>query len=198
MQEKLPLWRRSIKAVLLTLLTIVLLTAFYLAVVMGNPQDPPVPAAKQDQPLLSAMEAPVIISMAEQLDQILQSFPAPVMAASNPSVAALESGICQDVPFENGLGRMVTLSYRTADGAVLTVTSIYPARATSLIAKGDYTISSTAGLPLAGLRSVRMEAPGSICMHAQGDAALYAVTLPERSGMALRTLTATLQLYQGD
>ena len=198
MQEKLPLWRRGIKAVLLTLLTIVLLAAFYLAVVMGNPQEDTAPAARQEQPLLSALDAPVIISDAGQLGQVLAAFPAPVMAASNPSVAAFESGICQDVPFEDGLGRIVTLAYRTAEGDALTVTSIYPARATALIEKGEYTISSTAGLPLAGLRSVRMEAPGSICMHAQGAEALYVVTLPELSGMALRTLTATLQLYQGD
>ena len=144
------------------------------------------------------MDAPVIISDAGQLGQVLAAFPAPVMAASNPSVAAFESGICQDVPFEDGLGRIVTLAYRTAEGDALTVTSIYPARATALIEKGEYTISSTAGLPLAGLRSVRMEAPGSICMHAQGAEALYVITLPELSGMALRTLTATLQLYQGD
>lgn len=197
MQEKTPLWRRSIKAVLATLMTIVLLTAFYLAVVMGNPQADN-PAVKLDQPLLSALAEPVIISDESQLDRILAAFPAPVMAATNPSVAQFHSGVCQDVPFEDGLGRMVTLNYRTAEGDDFTVTSIYPARATSLIDKGDYTISSTAGLPLTGLRSVRMEAPGSICMHAQGDEALYVVTLPELSGMALRTLTATLQRYQGD
>ncbi len=198
MQDKLPLWRRGIKAVLLTLLTIVLLAAFYLAVVMGNPQEDSAPAVQPDQPLLTALDAPVIISESGQLGQVLRAFPAPVMAASNPSVAAFESGICQDVPFEDGLGRMVTLAYRTAEGKPLTVTSIYPARATALISKGEYAISSTAGLPLAGLRSVRMEAPGSICMHAQGAEALYVVTLPELSGMALRTLTATLQMYQGD
>lgn len=198
MQEKTPLWRRGIRAALATLVTVVLLAAFYLAVVMGNPQKDDSPAARQDQPLLPAMDAPVLISDAAQLGQVLNAFPAPVMAASNPSVAALGSGICQDVPFEDGLGRMVTLTYRTAEGGALTVTSIYPARATSLIDKGDYIISATAGLPLAGLRSVRMEAPGSICMHAQGAEALYVVTLPELSGMALRTLTATLQMYQGD
>jgi len=198
MQDKLPLWRRGIRALLAALLTIVLLLAFYIAVVMGNPQEDSAPAARQDQPLLSALAEPVIISGEDQLSQLLAAFPAPVMAASNTAVAAFESGVCQDVPFEDGLGRMVTLSYRTAEGALLTVTSIYPARATALISKGDYTISSTAGLPLAGLRSVRMEAPGSICMHAQGTEALYVVTLPALSGMALRTLTATLQLYQGD
>ena len=39
MQDKLPLWRRIVKAVIAALLTIVLLAAFYIAVIMGNPQE---------------------------------------------------------------------------------------------------------------------------------------------------------------
>ena len=199
MQDKLPLWRRSIKTVLLTALTIVLLAAFYLAVVMGTPQqEGSAVTARQDQPLLSALPSAVFILEEGQMGQVLNAFPAPVLAAMNAAALRFESGLCEDVPFEGGLGRKVTLSYRTAEDAVVTLVSIYPARATSLITKGDYILSDTFGLPLAGLRSVRMEKPGSICMHAQGAEALYVVTLPELSATSLRTLTTTFQLYQGD
>ena len=199
MQDKLPLWRRSIKTVLLTALTIVLLAAFYLAVVMGTPQqEGSAVTARQDQPLLSALPSAVFILEEGQMGQVLNAFPAPVLAAMNAAALRFESGLCEDVPFEGGLGRKVTLSYRTAEDAVVTLVSIYPARATSLITKGDYLLSDTFGLPLAGLRSVRMEKPGSICMHAQGEEALYVVTLPELSATSLRTLTTTFQLYQGD
>lgn len=199
MQDKLPLWRRSIKTVLLTALTIVLLAAFYLAVVMGTPQqEGSTVTARQDQPLLSALPSAVFILEEGQMGQVLNAFPAPVLAAMNAAALRFESGLCEDVPFEGGLGRKVTLSYRTAEDAVVTLASIYPARATSLITKGDYLLSDTFGLPLAGLRSVRMEKPGSICMHAQGEEALYVVTLPELSASALRALTTTFQLYQGD
>lgn len=199
MQDKLPLWRRSIKTVLLTALTIVLLAAFYLAVVMGTPQqEGSTVTARQDQPLLSALPSAVFILEEGQMGQVLNAFPAPVLAAMNAAALRFESGLCEDVPFEGGLGRKVTLSYRIAEDAVVTLVSIYPARATSLITKGDYLLSDTFGLPLAGLRSVRMEKPGSICMHAQGEEALYVVTLPELSASALRALTTTFQLYQGD
>ena len=199
MQEKAPLWRRSLKAVLLTALTIVLLAAFYLAVVMGTPQEEGTSVtARQDQPLLDALPSAVFITDSSQLGQMLDAFPAPVLASSNAAVLRFESGLGEDVPFEGGLGRKVTLTYRTAEDALVTVVSIYPARATALISKGDYTLSDTFGLPLAGLRSVRMEKPGSICMHAQGTEALYIVTLPELSASALRALTTTFQLYQGD
>ncbi len=200
MQERLPLWRRVLRNLLLALLTIVLLAAFYIAVIMGNPQEAESSAitARQDQPLLEAMSSPVLISEQSQLGILLQEFPAPVMAAMNSTVLIFEQGLCQDVPYENGLGRTVTLTYRTAEGAAVTVASIYPARALELIGKDGYTISGTAGLPLAGLRSVRMEKSGALRMHAQGSDALYVVTLPEMSSGALRTLTSTLQLFQGE
>lgn len=198
MQDKLPLWRRIVKTVLAALLTIVLLAAFYIAVVMGNPQEEASSAitAKMDQPLLTAMSSPILIREQGQLGTLLSAFPAPVMAAMNSTVLTFQQGLCEDVPFESSLGRRVTLTYRTAEGAAVTVVSLYPAR--TPMEKADYTFSATTGLPLAGLRSVRMENAATIRMHAQGPDALYVVTLPQLSASALRTLTSTLQLYQGD
>ena len=198
MQEKLPLWRRIVKIVLGTLLTIVLLAAFYIAVVMGNPQEEGASTitARLDQPLLEAMSSPILIREQGQLGLLLNSFPAPVIAAVNSTAMTFQQGLCEDVPFEGGLGRRVTLTYRTAEGASVTVVSLYPAR--TQLTKDDYTFSTTTGLPLAGLRSVRMENASNIRMHAQGTDALYIVTLPQLDASGLRTLTSTLQLYQGD
>lgn len=200
MQKTSPLWQRVLRSLLLAALTAVLLAAFYIAVIMGDPQEAESSAitAKQDQPLLTAMPFPILITEQSQLGMLLSEFPAPVMAAMHSTVMTFEQGLCQDVPFEDGVGRTATLTYRTAEGASVTVTSIYPARALTLIDKADYTISGTAGLPLAGLRSVRMTNDSTVRMHAQGSDALYVVTLPALSASALRTLTSTLQLYQGE
>ena len=200
MQDKLPLWRRIIKAVLATLLTLVLLAAFYVAVIMGNPQETESSAitAKMDQPLLDAMASPILIQTPGQLGLLLDAFPAPVMAAMNSTVMTFQQGLCEDVPFENGLGRRITLSYRTAEGAPVAIVSLYPARALSLIEKGDYRFSGTVGHLLAGHKSVQMENDTTIRMHAQGTDAFYAVTLPRASSRPLRDLTSTLQLHQGD
>lgn len=194
--QDIPLWRRMVKAVLASLLTVVLLSAFYLAVIMGNPhkEEGEGSMAALEQPLLSALPAPVTIREQSQLSQLRAAFPAPMMAAMNSSAMALVEGVCRDVPFENGLARTVTLTYRTAEGGIITVESIYPTRALSLVGKGDYTLSATAGLTLAGYRSVRMENDHAVRMHAQGAEALYVVTLPALSAQALRTLTSTLQL----
>lgn len=200
MKKSSPLWRRILRSMLLTLLAAALLCVFYIAVIMGNPQEDQSAAiaARQDQPLLSAMSSPLLITDASQLSLLLREFPAPALAAMPSSVLTFEQGLCQDVPFENGLGRMVTLTYRSAEGKAVTVVSIYPARGLSLLPKADFSISGNAGLPLAGLRSVRMENRKAIRMHAQGSEALYAVTLPEMSSGALRTITSTFQLYQGE
>lgn len=200
MQEKCPLWRRILKTALVSLLTIVLLAAFYIAVIMGNPQETDSAAlqVQMDQPLLPAMSSPILITQQSQLGALLSAFPAQVLAAMNSPSLTLQQGLCEDVPYENGLGRKVTLTYRTAAGAAVTVVSIYPARALELIPKADYTISGTTGLPLAGLRSVRMENSQTVRMHAQGADALYAVTLPQLPAAELRTLIQTLSRYQGE
>lgn len=200
MQEKASPARRIVRTALMALLTVVLLAAFYIAVIMGNPQETSATAftARQDQPLVSPLDNPLLITAEGDLGTVLNAFPAPMMAAMHSAVLTFEKGVCRDVPFEDGRGRIATLTYRTAEGAAVTVSSIYPARALSLIDKADFTISANAGLPLAGLRSVRMENTANIRMHAQGSEALYVVTLPRLSATALRTLTSTLQLYQGE
>lgn len=199
MQEKAPLWRRLLRAVPLTLLTIVLLAAFFIAVIMGNPQDAEgARAVTQEQPLLPAMTSPILIQDEGQLNLLLANFPGQVMAAMHSAALTFGQGLCEDVPFEDGMARRITLSYITDKGALVTVESIYPARAIQLVEKGDYVISGTAGLPLAGLRSLRMETRDAVRMHAQGSTALYVVTLPGLTNTQLRTLTSTLQLYQGE
>lgn len=192
--------KKLLKAVLGTLLCALLLAAFYIAVIMGDPQEEESAGirARQDQPLLSPMSSPLLVRDQSQLQLLLDAFPAPVMAAMHSAALIFDQGLCQDVPFEGGLGRMVTLTYRTPEGAAVTVASIYPARALSLIEKGNYTISGTSGLTLAGLRSVRMDSACGVRMHAQGADALYVVTLPPAAPAAMRAITSTLQLYQGE
>ena len=55
-----------------------------------------------------------------------------------------------------------------------------------------YTLTSAASYPIAGLQAVRMEG-ADIRFHAQGDQALYVVTLPK---MAEEALSATLKALQ--
>ncbi|MBQ8202548.1 MAG: hypothetical protein IJZ74_12360 [Clostridia bacterium] len=197
-QTAMPLWKRVIRSILTAVASLLLIVVFYVAVIMGQPQDDgaAVVEARMDQPLLSAMSSALLITSESDMSYILEAFPAPVMYASYGNALTFVQGLCSDISFENGLGRVVTLTYLNENGDEMTVASIYPARALSLMGKGDYTISGTAGLSLAGLRSVRMENAGSVRMHAQGTDALYVVTTPKLDAAVLRQLTAALQLLE--
>ncbi len=188
--------KKVLMAIGMALLCAVLLLAFYLAVIMGNPQEDNAPDAPIEQPLLPAMSSPLLIRDQSQLGLMMQSFPAPLMAAVSTPSLVFTQGLCQDVPFEEGLARTVTLSYQ-AEGGSVTVTSIYPARALALVDRDGYSFSDTASPTLAGLRAVRMDGSATVRLHAQGDEAIYVVTLP-KAYANLRDVTAALQLYQGE
>lgn len=199
MQEQTPAWRRVIRALLTVLASLLLIAVFYVAVVMGQPQgstsdpsDTPV-----EQPLLPALSAAVHITDEKNIDRLCEAFPAPILCPMYGNALLFVEGTCSDTAFEDGFARVVTLTYRTEDFDTLTVTSIYPARALSLMGKGDYAFSGMAGPPMATLRTVRMEDGQRIRLHAQGEEALYVFTAPEVSADVLRQWTASLQRYVG-
>lgn len=194
-----PLWKRLLRALLTALLAALLIAVFYVAVIMGHPQEDgaSVIEARMDQPLQGRMEAPLLITDDSGLDALLAEFPAPVLQPLYGSALTFVRGTCEEAAFEDGFGRIVTLVYHTDSGEEMTLTNIYPARALSLLEKGDYTLRGTAGPTLATMRSVRMENDAGVRLHAQGTDALYAITVPHMDEAALRQLTGTLQLFGG-
>lgn len=191
MQEKRPLWRR----VLSVLLIPVLLAVFYIAVVMGQPQSEPdeaAPAAKQ--PLPRPLESAMHISSEDQLAQLIADFPAPLMYPAYAEDLTFTGGVLKDTAYEGGVARIATLTYLMEDGSALSVVSIYPARALELMGRGDYRKAS-AGPTLAGIPSARMENDDTIRLHAQGDEALYVLTLPRGLSGSMQRITTTMQLF---
>ena len=148
-------------------------------------------------PLLLASPA-VNIASESQMYALLDSFPVPVMHPLSGSGLTFVSGTSYDTAFEDGFARIVAVKYMNAAGQEMTVESIYPARALSLMGKGDYRLSGVAGQSLAGMRSVRMENATSIRLHAQAEEALYVVTVPKMESSELIALTRSLQLFEGE
>ena len=195
-QPKAPMLRRVLKAAVSVLLTALLAVVFYIAVILGEPQEieqavQPLP----DQPLLQASPA-VNISSEGQLSAVLNTFPAPVMHPLAGSGLTLVSGTSYDAAFEDGFGRIVSLQYVNDAGRKMTVESIYPARALTLMGKGNYHLAGVAGQSLAGMKSVRMENGTSIRLHAQAEEAIYAVTVPTMESAELIGFTRSLQLVE--
>ena len=194
-KEKRPsLLRKMIRWVTTILVAALLIAAFYLAVILGHPQESET-AIQVDmhQPLLNASPAVTIATEAE-MDQLNASFPVPVLQAMSGSGLTLLSGVSCDLAYENGFARRVQLTYQTAKGQQMLVESLYPARALDLLGKGDYHMGSVAGQALAGMESVRMENGSSIRLHAQSETGLYVVTVPMMDSSDLAEAIRSLQL----
>ena len=174
----------------MALLCLLLMAAFYLAVIIGQPQEDETASTvtpRTDQPLLSAGQDVVTITSADDLPLLLRMFPAPALTPTTSGWA-----------FENGMGRILTLTYQASDTIQVTLTSIYPARAIALLEKGDYRISASLGATLAGLRSIRMENAESIRLHAQGEEALYVMITPLLEENSLRSIAGQMTLTEGE
>lgn len=172
-----------------------LLAVFYLAVILGQPQDNDDTVVRADphQPLLAASPA-VNITDEGQLGLLAEAFPAALLRPMSGSGLDFVSGTSYDTAYENGFARRVALIYQTADGQTMTVESIYPARALTLLPKGAYHLASIAGQSLAGMASVRMEDGSTIRLHAQSETGLYCLTVPMMDSSDLAALTRSLQL----
>ncbi len=184
----------------MALLCLLLMAAFYLAVIIGQPQEDETASTvtpRTDQPLLPAGQDVVTITSADDLPLLLRMFPAPALMPTT-SGWPLVVGTCYDVAFENGMGRILTLTYQASDTIQVTLTSIYPARAIALLEKGDYRISASLGATLAGLRSIRMENAESIRLHAQGEEALYVMITPLLEENSLRSIAGQMTLTEGE
>lgn len=192
--------KRVIRVLLLTLLAVVLTGVFYIAVVMGQPQkaaDGQAKAAPVTQPLPEPLSAPVIVARETELARVAETFPAPVMYVSGTSARlTFVSAVSEDVPFEGGVARVVTLTYRTQDFDSVTVQSIYPARALSLLGKDGRTFTGIIHDQMAGYDYVAMQDAATYRLHAQGEEALYVLTAPLVDMAVLDNWTNGLQLYR--
>lgn len=198
MSESRPLSRRILRSVLLTLLAVVLFFVFYIAVVMGQPQTDPrgaAPTVNMHQLLPAPLSAPIALPSDQELGRLAEVFPAPVMFAGSKALTFVQ-GECADVPFEDGVARIVTLTYRTEDFDTLTVQSIYPARALSLLNKDGRSFTGMSTDNMAGMKFVTMKDAATLRLHAQGEEALYVFTTPVAERGTLDQWTNALQLYR--
>lgn len=190
--------RKVLRIVLGTLAAVVLVAVFYVAVVLGQPQEnPDAVIVSQSQPLLTASPAYSLTS-ADQLETLLQAFPVPMLYAVEGSGLTLTAGMSYDQAYGDGFARIGVLNYTAELGGrkvELSLQSIYPARALEFVPRGDYHIGEVAGQALAGMQSVRMEDGKHIRLHAQAAEGIYVLTVPVMSADELAAVTRSLQLY---
>ena len=189
-----PRLKKALHVLLMALLTVILVALFYLAVILGQPEEPENAIdIDQTQPLLTASPA-LNIQSERQVTALAEAFPVPVLAFMEGMGPVLVSGTSYDQAYEGGFARICELRYTTDNGLEITLTTIYPARAVELLGKDGYTLTGAAAQNLTGLTAVRMESADHIRLHAQASDAIYALTLPKLTDDTITTVTRVLEL----
>ena len=183
---------RVFRVILLTLLLVVFAVVFYVSVILANPQEDETPI-RTDPPLASAAP-PAEMRSAADLPALLQSFPGPVLMASD-SLTLIGGGM-EDKAVPGGWARVLTLLYRSPDGHELAVRSLWPAKSEEALDTAGWKLSAIAGQSVAGMESLRLEKGERLRLQCQGADALYTVETDRISGEELAALLQPLQLAE--
>ena len=174
------------------LFSIALLAFAAVSLILARPQEDPTPSPA-GQKLLAASPA---LEIQEETDliRLVSSVPAPVMSFMSGSGMTFVSASSADTAVSGGFGRIASLYWQTADGEPVTLLSIYPADALSLL-DPDYHFVPVYGPSLFGKSSVRMENDSAIRIHTATDEALYVVLLPRSLSSRVSDICRSVQLF---
>ena len=136
----------------------------------------------------------VSIQSESDLVSLISAFPAPVMSFMSGSGMTFVSATSSDVAYNGGFARIAVLYWQTSEGVPVTLRTVWPADALSLLEDG-YHFMPYAGPALFGGASVRMENDETVRLHTATDQALYVVLLPRALSGQVSSLCGSLQLY---
>lgn len=173
-----------LRAAVAVLLVIALVFA-YLFLLLGEPDEEAKYVDLPEEELITMPMGALEIPGEANLQTLANTFGQPVMALYGGP--ALERARVYDTAFGGGYARRVTLTYAFEDGAQLTVESIRPTSAITLLGSG-YSLSASSLYALGGLDAARMDGGGQICIFGESDTAAYAVLCPEGHEDDLNTL----------
>ena len=166
-------------------LLVIALVFAYLFLLLGEPDEETKYVDLPDEALITMPMGALEIPGEANLQTLANTFGQPVMALYGGP--ALERARVYDTAFGGGYARRVTLTYAFEDGAQLTVESIRPTSAITLLGSG-YSLSVRSLYALGGLDAARMDGGGQICIFGQSDTAAYAVLCPEEHESDLNSL----------
>ncbi len=165
------------KRIGLWLMLILALAAAYLFLLLGEPDEEAKNAARvQEQTIhmpMSPLESPGEASVGHLAD----TFGQPVLSIGQG--IEMQRARVYDTAFQGEYARRVTLTYAFEDGAQVTVESIRPTAAVTLLHQNGYKLDATALYSLGGLNAGRMDNAQQICVFAQNETAAYAVICPK-------------------
>ena len=167
---------RVFKRIVMALLLILALVFAYIFLLLGEPEDEakyvPKPVEESITMPMSALDVPGECDAQKLAD----SFGQPVLML-NQMLTMYKSRI-YDTALDGEYARCVTITYTFEDGEQLLVESMRPTSAVTLLKREDYTLDASALYTMGGLNAARMQNDTQVCVFAQSDTAVYAVTCP--------------------
>lgn len=175
-----------LKRIGLGVLLVLALVFTYLFLLLGEPEeDAKYQQRKQEESIsmpMGALEAPG----GSNVELLADTFGQPVLSLGQGM--AMQKARVYDTAFSGEYARRVTLTYAFEDGQLLTVESIRPTAAATLLDENGYRLDASSLYTLGGLNAARMDNDASSCVFAQSDVAVYAVICPRSHANELEGL----------
>ena len=167
---------RILRHVGLALLLMLAVVFIYIFLLLGEPDDEAKTAVQPSETSITIPMSALDMPGESDVQKLADSFGQPVLSL-NQMLTMYKARIF-DTALDGEYARCVTITYTFEDGQQLLVESIRPTKAVSLLKKQDYTLDASALYSMGGLNAARMHNDTQICVFAQSDTAVYAVTCP--------------------
>jgi hypothetical protein len=173
-------WKAVARKILLVLLLILALAFLYLFLLMGEPDDDDETMLEQTMAQEEIIRMPMTgqeLSGTVDVTAAAVSFGKDAMELRSNVLPLLKAAL-YDTAYQGGYARRLTLTYQFPDGQIVTVDSIRPAGAITLLTDPDYTIRVDTLYTMGGLDAVRMDSDQYIRVAAQSEDAAYVIHYP--------------------
>ena len=178
--------RFALKVVYAALL-VVALAGCYVFLLLGEPGEDAKYLVEAEQQAITMPMTAVETPGEANVSTLAETFGESVLSLYG-SELTMQRARVYDTAFAGGYARRVTLSYAFSDGAVLTVESIRPASAVTLLSSQGYALDPTSLYALGGLDAAMMDNGSQLCVFSQNEQAAYAVICPASHAGELSTL----------
>lgn len=172
--------KKTIKRLFLFFLALVFIALFYVLAILIEPEKDP---TQQEQDSLFiprdvlSPQAPHQVTQISQIGDLTYLFPGPLMFLQEDESIVFLGADLYDLAYEQGYARVARLTYTVKEATPISLYSIYPKEAFSLLGKEKLHLTTSQEY-LSIFPAVRMEGSGDLRLHAQGNLALYALTVP--------------------
>jgi hypothetical protein len=193
-------WKAVARKLLLLLLLLLALAFLYLFLLMGEPDDDDEMLLKQS----AAQEEIIRMPMTGQemtgtvdVTAAAVSFGKDVMELRGNALPLIKAAL-YDTAYNGGYARRLTLTYQFPDGSEMTVDSIRPPGAITLLTDSQYALRVDTLYTMGGLDAVRMDSEDYIRVAAAGEDAVYVMHIPVAKEEQLSDYLRTLGLIRTD